>query len=198
MTRSTTGSTTDELRDVARAAMKLGGRCVGVARDWFEEKRDEFKAGRAAGTTAGVSAHGYRGVGPRGYRRDDARVREDVCDALTDSETLDASDITVTVQDGVVRLAGSVPHRMMKRLAEDLAEDCSGVHDVENALRVGAPPPAARSGMGASATGASTTGPSTTGTSTTGATSAGSGGVGGSATGTSTSTGGSSGPTANI
>lgn len=188
MTRSTTGSTTDELRDVARDAMKLGGRCVGVARDWFEEKRDEFKAGRAAGTAAGVTAHGYRGVGPRGYRRDDARVREDVCDALTDSDTLDASDITVTVQDGVVRLSGSVPHRMMKRLAEDLAEDCSGVHDVENALRVGPPPQAARSGMGAS----------TSGVSTTGATSAGSGGVGGSATGTSTSTGGSSGPTANI
>lgn len=196
MTRSTTGSTTDELRDVARDAMKLGGRCVGVARDWFEEKRDEFKAGRAAATAAGVTAHGYRGVGPRGYRRDDARVREDVCDVLTDSDTLDASDITVTVQDGVVRLAGSVPHRMMKRLAEDLAEDCSGVRDVENALRVGPPPH-----MGGARTGsASSTGAA-------GSTSAGASGTYGAdaSTGAASGTGaagagstGGSGPSANL
>ena len=183
MTRSTTGNATEELRDVARDALKLGGRCVGAARDWLGEKREEFNMGRAAGAAedgrrfgggarfgsgarygggarheararhedtrsgetwsgngAGVTAHGYRGIGPRGYRRDDARVREDVCDALTDSDALDASNITVTVQDGVIKLAGSVPHRLMKRLAEDLAEGCSGVRDVENALRVGPPP----------------------------------------------------------
>ena len=155
MTRSNPGSATDEFRDVARDALKLGGRCVGAARDWFDEKRDEFQQGRAAASStasstrahgaaaaasAGVAAHGYRGIGPRGYRRDDARVHEDVCDVLTDSDTVDAGNITVSVQDGVVKLAGTVPHRMMKRMAEDLAEGCSGVRDVENALRVGPPP----------------------------------------------------------
>lgn len=136
MTRTTTGPAGDEFREVARDALKLGGRCVGAARGWLGEKRDEFNLGRAAG--ADVSAHGYRGVGPRGYRRDDARIREDVCDALTDSDALDASAIDVGVQDGVVKLSGSVPHRLMKRLAEDLAEACAGVRDVDNGLRVGA------------------------------------------------------------
>ena len=138
MTRSTTSPASEEFRDVARDAVRLGGRCVGAARDWLGEKREEFNLGRAAG--AGVSVHGYRGIGPRGYRRDDARIHDDVCDALTDSDELDASDITVGVQEGVVKLAGWVPHRLMKRLAEELAEDCAGVRDVENALRVGPPP----------------------------------------------------------
>jgi len=191
MTRSTTGPATDEFRDVARDAMKLGSRCVGAARDWLGEKREEFNMGRAAGAAgagAGVSVHGYRGIGPRGYRRDDGRVREDVCDALTDSDALDASDITVTAQDGVVKLAGTVPHRMMKRLAEDLADDCRGVRDVENALRVGPPPSVGT----ASATGSSTAGAAGTGTSTVGTSSAGT-----STAGTSTA-GGASGPSANL
>ena len=160
MNRSTPGRAADEFRDVARDALKLGTRAVGATRDWFDEKRDEFRQGRAAGAHhasgqhAGVGAHGYRGVGPRGYRRDDARIHEDVCDALTDSDTLDAGNITVSVQDGVVKLAGTVPHRLMKRVAEELAEDCSGVRDVENALRVGPPPHMG----GATAGAASTTG----------------------------------------
>lgn len=143
MTRYTTGSrqATDELRDVARDALRLGGRCVGAARDWLGEKREDFNAGRSAGagaaSAAGVTVHGYRGIGPRGYRRDDARIREDVCDALTDNDAIDASNITVTVQDGVVRLAGTVPHRVMKRLAEDVSDGCMGVRDVDNQLRVG-------------------------------------------------------------
>lgn len=141
MSRSTSSHASEEFRDVARDAVKLGSRCVGAARDWLGEKREEFSLGRAAG--AGVSVHGYRGVGPRGYRRDDARIHDDVCDALTDSDALDASDITVGVQEGVVKLSGWVPHRLMKRLAEELAEGCAGVRDIENALRVGSPRPSA-------------------------------------------------------
>lgn len=140
MTRSTSGQATDEFRDVARDALKLGGRCVGAARDWLGEKREEFNLGRDAGAAAGgagVTVHGYRGIAPKGYRRDDARIRDDVCDALTDSDALDPSNISVTVQDGVAKLSGTVPHRLMKRLAEDLAEGCSGVRDVDNLLRVG-------------------------------------------------------------
>lgn len=146
MTRSTTGNASDEFRDVAREAMKLGSRCVGATRDWLGEKREEFNQGKAAGKS-GVTVHGYRGVGPRGYRRDDTRIHDDVCDVLADNDALDASDITVTVQEGVVRLAGTVPHRMMKRLAEELSEGCSGVRDVENALRVGVPPSGVSPGM---------------------------------------------------
>lgn len=79
---------------------------------------------------------GYRGVGPRGYTRSDERIREDVCDRLTDDETLNAGDIGVTVRDGEVALDGTVASRGDKRHAEDLADSVAGVKNVQNSLRV--------------------------------------------------------------
>jgi osmotically-inducible protein OsmY len=78
----------------------------------------------------------YRGRGPRNYRRSDERIREDVCDCLTDDPRLDASNVEVTVKDCEVTLAGSVNRREDKRRAEDLVERISGVKDVRNNLRV--------------------------------------------------------------
>ena len=78
----------------------------------------------------------FRGVGPRGYRRSDERMREEVCDRLTDHPRVDASHIEVTCSDGEVTLSGTVSERAMKRLAEDCAESISGVRDVNNRLRV--------------------------------------------------------------
>lgn len=79
---------------------------------------------------------GFRGHGPKGYRRTDARIIEDVCERLTDDDDVDASAISVEVSDGVATLTGTVPDRRMKHRAEDLAESCAGVSDVENRLRV--------------------------------------------------------------
>jgi osmotically-inducible protein OsmY len=78
----------------------------------------------------------YAGRGPKGYKRSDERIREDVSEALTRSHEVDATNIEVTVSDGVVTLAGSVDDRHAKRMAEDIAEDVSGVRDVQNQLRV--------------------------------------------------------------
>jgi osmotically-inducible protein OsmY len=78
----------------------------------------------------------FRGRGPRGYRRSDERIREDVCDCLTDDSQLDASNLEVTVKDCEVTLSGNVNRREDKRRAEDLAEGISGVKDVRNNLRV--------------------------------------------------------------
>jgi osmotically-inducible protein OsmY len=90
----------------------------------------------------------FRGRGPRGYRRSDERIREDVCDCLTDDAQLDASNLEVTVKDCEVTLAGSVNRREDKRRAEDLAESISGVKDVRNNLRVSQEQPGTeRSGM---------------------------------------------------
>jgi hypothetical protein len=55
---------------------------------------------------------------------------------MTDDPTLDASEITVEVKQGVVTLCGSVTSREQKRRAEDVAERTSGVKDVSNQLRV--------------------------------------------------------------
>jgi hypothetical protein len=84
----------------------------------------------------GSPRESFSGRGPRGYRRSDERVREDVCDALTEARELDATDIDVTVRDGVVTLAGEVDSRAARRRAEDIAAEMSGVVDVMNQLRV--------------------------------------------------------------
>ena len=78
----------------------------------------------------------YSGRGPKNYQRSDDRVREEICDTMTDDPPLDASDITVQVEHGEVTLSGTVASREQKRRAEDVAERVSGVKDVTNQLRV--------------------------------------------------------------
>jgi osmotically-inducible protein OsmY len=92
-------------------------------------RMDEMRRGR------------YAGRGPRGYRRSDERIREDVNERLKDDWRVDASDIEVSVDNGVVTLAGRVGSRAEKRRAEDVAESVSGVTDVSNQLRVGSSVP---------------------------------------------------------
>ena len=94
--------------------------------------RVKHGASRVVGTLTGR----HHGSGPRGWRRADDNVREDVCEALAYHPALDASDITVTAEAGEVTLAGTVPDRASKRLAEELADRCRGVEDVHNRLVV--------------------------------------------------------------
>ena len=77
----------------------------------------------------------YAGQGPRGYQRSDDRIKEDVCERLTQHGNVDARNIEVTVSNGEVTLRGTVEDREMKRCAEDAAESVSGVQDVRNELR---------------------------------------------------------------
>lgn len=78
----------------------------------------------------------FRGLGPRGYRRSDERIKEDVCQCLTDDAHIDASNIDVVVNDREVMLSGTVQTRAQKRRAEDVIERIPGVRDVINGLRV--------------------------------------------------------------
>jgi osmotically-inducible protein OsmY len=78
----------------------------------------------------------FVGRGPKGYQRSDERIREEVCDCMTEDPMLDASEIEVDVRQGEVVLCGSVSSREQKRRAEDVAERISGVRDVTNQLRV--------------------------------------------------------------
>jgi hypothetical protein len=79
----------------------------------------------------------HTGRGPRGYRRSDARIHDEICDRLLHDEFIDASEIEVSVLEGDVLLLGTVEHRDLKHLAEDVAFRVSGVLDVTNQLRVG-------------------------------------------------------------
>jgi BON domain-containing protein len=82
----------------------------------------------------------HSGRGPRGYRRSDERIREDVNERLTFDGEVDATEILVRVENGEVTLEGTVGDRHQKRRAEDLAASARGVRDVHNRLIV-APAP---------------------------------------------------------
>lgn len=78
----------------------------------------------------------HYGVGPKGYRRPDERVRDEVCERMALDGYVDVRDVEVDVQGGVVTLRGSVATRSDRRRLEDLAVDVWGVEDIHNDLRV--------------------------------------------------------------
>jgi hypothetical protein len=82
------------------------------------------------------SAGRFSGKGPKGYRRSDERITEEVCERLTRHPEIDASEVEIRVNAGEVTLTGFVEDRYQKRVAEDIAEEVSGVNDVHNELKV--------------------------------------------------------------
>lgn len=102
-------------------------RAVDEVRSWFGDSDAERRR-----------EQDHRGRGPSDYTRSDERIREDANDRLTDHPLVDARNITVTVTEGEVTLAGTVGSRMEKRRAEDCVEDIGGVKHVQNNLRVSA------------------------------------------------------------
>lgn len=114
----------------------------GVDRGWWDRTRDEVSswfgdddAERRRRMDESRSG-GHRGKGPKDYRRSADRIREDVCDRLSDDDYLDASNIEVKVEGDEVILTGTAASRDEKRRAEDLVESISGVRNVENRIRV--------------------------------------------------------------
>ncbi len=79
---------------------------------------------------------GFKGKGPKDYRRSEDRIREDVCDRLSDDDMLDATNVQVQIEGNDVVLTGTVETREQKRRAEDIVESISGVQNVENRIRV--------------------------------------------------------------
>jgi BON domain-containing protein len=78
----------------------------------------------------------YTGRGPKGYKRSNENFVEEASQRLERDGQVDASEIEVTAEDGVITLRGTVPDRAMKRRAEECVESIYGVHDVANELRV--------------------------------------------------------------
>jgi osmotically-inducible protein OsmY len=82
------------------------------------------------------SREDYTGRGPKGFRRSDERIRENVSEALYYHKDIDASEIEVGVKDAVVTLRGSVANRFQKYLAEDVADSIPGVEEIRNHISV--------------------------------------------------------------
>lgn len=116
----------------------------GSDRDYMTRGYQDLESGADRGWNVGSDTdrgegtrrESYRGRGPKNYQRSDDRIREDVCERLALDEYVDASDLEVTVENGVVKLEGTVNERHAKRRAEDIAESARGVKDVQNNIRV--------------------------------------------------------------
>ncbi|MCK6592183.1 MAG: BON domain-containing protein [Polyangiaceae bacterium] len=102
---------------------QMGGSCFGMT-------------GGYGGTSMTRSRGQHGGRGPRGYKRSDERIREDICDRLMQHDDVDASDVEVTVSSGEVTLQGTVESRQMKHLIEDVIDAVQGVQEVHNQIRV--------------------------------------------------------------
>jgi hypothetical protein len=114
----------------------------------------------------GYPGGGYRARrGPKGYKRSDERLKEDISERLMQSPYIDATEVTVEVQNGKVTLEGSVSERRMRHLIEDIVDDCPGVEDIDNRVRV------ARGESGSISSQASESGTSSSGTGSFGASS---------------------------
>ena len=105
-------------------------------RGMFERAVDEVSAWFGDNDAERRREQDYRGRGPKGYKRSDARIQEDVNDRLADDAYVDASEIEVAVSAAEVTLTGSVDSRQARRRAEDIAEQVSGVSYVQNNLRI--------------------------------------------------------------
>ena len=103
---------------------------------------EPYTGGQFARSQYGIGAQfsqdwiNHFGKGPKDYIRSDERIREDACEALYRNPVVDASEIEVSVQDGCIRLSGSVRDRQMKREAEICIEHLLGVRDVKNDLEL--------------------------------------------------------------
>jgi osmotically-inducible protein OsmY len=115
------------------------------SRSWWERTQDELSAlfgdeharRRREWDERQAQAEGeHRGRGPKGYRRSDERIADDINDRLTQDPAIDASEIEVAVRDGEVTLSGTIFRKEDKRRAEDLADRVSGVTHVQNNLRL--------------------------------------------------------------
>jgi hypothetical protein len=116
-------------------------RSPGIVRDYDQEEGERDFGGPEFGPSPTPErARGpHYGKGPKGYKRSDERILEDVCEAIASQGTIDASDVEVRVESGVVILTGTVAERRHKRALEQLAERPRGVEDVHNELRLRRP-----------------------------------------------------------
>jgi hypothetical protein len=107
-------------------------------REWVSGTgQSPYSQFRSRGQQSGAGSRpSFAGRGPQGYKRSDERITEDINEEMTQDHELDASHISVETKNGEVVLKGTVSDRASKRRAEEIAESCSGVNDVQNQIRI--------------------------------------------------------------
>jgi hypothetical protein len=119
--RGERGGWRDTSRELGRDLRPYGGEEQGP----FERMGERMKEGFRKLT----------GRGPKGYKRSDERIREDVSEQIARSG-VNADEVEVKVEKGEVTLTGFVYSREDKRMLEDVSEDVFGVDEVNNHLRI--------------------------------------------------------------
>jgi osmotically-inducible protein OsmY len=115
----------------SRISRSVGSGTRGDVSFWFGYEGAEDKR------TQNIQHAGdHRGKGPKGYQRSPERIREDVCDRLSEDEWLDASNIEVQIRNDEVILAGYVNSKEDRRRAEDLVASINGVRNIDNCIRI--------------------------------------------------------------
>jgi osmotically-inducible protein OsmY len=115
--------TGDSEREAARQLNRMSWRAAGA----------QFYPG---GAYDALHALSHRGRGPKGYRRSDERLKEIICDRLTEDPFIDASHLTIDVRNCEVTVQGAVQVRQQKYAIEDLIADVSGVTEIHNHVSV--------------------------------------------------------------
>lgn len=105
-------------------------------REQFAEQRYGRNPAFGYGFDTSAQSPTFRGRGPKGYERSDERLREIICERLTDDPRIDATDVHIEVKDKVVKLTGTVSDRRSKYEIEDIVEHCGSVKDIDNQVRV--------------------------------------------------------------
>lgn len=130
-----------------------GGRTqYGSGQSGFGQDNDFGPRGMGSYGASGEASRqrSFSGRGPKGYTRSDERLKEDICERLTEDPRIDASDVSIEVREGKVTLNGQVDARWMKHEIEDLVDRCAGVKDIDNRLGIAASRGAGLSGGSAS------------------------------------------------
>ncbi len=125
-------------QDTWNSSFQSKGRGEGYStNEYYNRTRQQDRHGSASYYSNEQQNRGiHKGKGPKGYKRSDERILDDINDRLTDDDYVDASNIEVSVSDSEVVLTGTVSSREDKRRAEDIADSASGVRNVENRLRI--------------------------------------------------------------
>src|SRR3954453_14579983 len=90
-------------RDPGRTDDVAGFRGTGyLGGDYGQARTDRDRGGGGGGRGCRDETPSYRGRGPKNYQRSDERIREDVCERLERDERVDASDLEVNVENGIV------------------------------------------------------------------------------------------------
>jgi osmotically-inducible protein OsmY len=143
----------DRYRDESGEGRSFSGRTGEFSADWDYDARARASQsgynaqgygisqseGRQRGESRWTVAGPHTGKSPKGYKRSEERIREDICERLMEDGEVDASDIDVKITGNEVTLEGFVSDWRMKRRAEEVIQHVSGVDDVLNNLRVKRP-----------------------------------------------------------